>query len=174
MLAFLIRRIDRISLFATLAVLLPCISNSWADGEEGSTTIHVAFKYHQDNLTTGGHGSTLDEYTILFSSGNNISVTVHSQGEGQKVSRDIQHPANKIGNGSWHIIGKQIIQQYLTYPQNTRTINIFVHGSKCKATMRWNLLPGFNEYTFPQIGTDIMMRYAQPILLDSICSIHAN
>jgi len=155
---------------ALAACLMRVSTDSMATEEIGKTTIHIAFKYRQENLTRGWKGDTLDEFTIVLSAGDKIQVTQHSEPSGRSVQRNIQYP-DTLGHGRWRVTGPHRLQRVERFPQNITTIDVVVRGTHCDATMKFSLLPGFKEYTFPQIGSEKLARYAKPLVLASVCSI---
>jgi hypothetical protein len=144
-----------------------------APDEETATTIHVAFKYHMDNLTSGWKGDVLEYFVLVLSARNKIQVSWRSEDADRHI-KNYQFHQNTLGtqgNGSFHVESPHQLEQKLIYPQHVRTIDIVVNNNKCEASMRFALLPGFKLYLFPQIRNGQYQLYAKPIVLDSVCAI---
>jgi hypothetical protein len=97
--------------------------------EETVTTIRVAIKYHEENLTTGWKGEKLDYYLIVLSAGNRIQVS-HREEDTNNDLKTRDDPAAVLGSGagssSWHVIGSNQLEQEEVFPQSGRIIAIFL------------------------------------------------
>ena len=141
-----------------------------APDEQQVTTTRFAIKYHMDNLSSGSKSEVLSSYVVVLSAGNKIKVAVHGEDTDHHVKLT-EVPEVALGQGEWHVVDSHKLEQTRIYPQHIRKIEVAVSGNTCKASISWTLLPGYNQYIFPQLVDGHYAVFAKPMFLDSVCTI---
>jgi hypothetical protein len=147
-------------------------ANGAALAAQGATTIHVVFRNYYERVRPGyAAGVVNEEMTVVLSGKNSVQETYTSSSP--QASQSWNNSAT-LGDSRWRVAGPNKLVRTLRSPQSVRTDVIEVHGTSCTASARFELLPGFSEYTIYSILLHAPAFYRQARMESSACDVRSD
>ena len=140
--------------------------------KQGATKIHVVFQMYYERVRPGySAGPVNEEMTVILSGKNTVTEAFTSSIKQASQSWNTNHA---LGAGPWRVAGPNRLVKTLRSSQSVRSDVIEVHGSTCKASAKYELLPGFSEYETYSIVLKTQAYYRQARMESSTCEIASN
>jgi hypothetical protein len=156
------------TLSVAMLIVWPC--GSWA--QERATKIHVVFQNYYERVRPGYAAGTVNEEMTLILSGKNSVQEVYTSSN--KLASESWNTSAALGAGRWSVAGPNRLVRVQRRSQSVRTDVIEVNGSTCKASAKYELLPGFSEYEIYSIVLHGPAYYKQARMVSSTCEIASN
>lgn len=83
-----------------------------------------------------------------YTSRTNAGDTANLSGQGRFRDAMVHGEGNQ---SSWRVLDADTLVRTWTRPQHVETMRVTVSGNTCKATIAYELKPGFKEYLLPSI-----------------------
>ena len=156
------------TLSAAILIVLPYAG----EAQQGATKIHVVFQNYYERVRPGyAAGIVNEEMTVILSGKNTVQEAYTSSNNQASQSWNTN---GALGGGRWRVAGPNRLVRTLRWSQSVRTDVIEVNGSTCKASAKFELLPGFSEYEIYSITLHGPAFYRQARMEGSTCEITSN
>ena len=161
------------TLSAAILIALPYASTA----QQGATKIHVVFQNYYERVRPGYAAGTANEEMTLILSGKNTVTEVYTSRVYTSSTNQASQSWNTdhtLGAGPWRVAGPNRLVKTLRRSQSVQTYVIEVNGSTCKASARFELLPGFSGYELYSVILQSPAYFRQARMESSTCEIMSN